>query len=291
MIARGMVDVVNHSSITMLRTADVISTAAAEAEDKQLQPSSTHEKQQEKMSDSALILLQTPPAKTKSSSVLTAESENTTKTAYTTETETDDSPAASLPNQKNNETFQADEDDEEEEEKLTEVDAHFYPHYEIVSRWNDLTQKRLDLCRQRVDLEQRLFEFAELRQYRDRSDKTWHSFRDPREEEDEAMHDPLEGSLRSLEQTKSLTPSSSPASPSSSTDKLSAFPTLCSVRWETVNFPDGQIYEGQVLVLLKRSPAEPEVAAVVAEEKKSRRGLFGVGSNKEKKNKSKQVRN
>ena len=237
--AKGMVDVV--SSVAMLRTA------AAEKKP------SHHE--------SDPPVLQTPP-KTKSSSVFTADSENTAKTAYTTETETD-SPV--LPNS-NETSFEADheeDEEEEEEEKTTEVDAHFYPHYEIVSRWNDLTQKRLDLCRQRVDLEQRLFEFAELRQHRDRSEKTWHPFRDPREEEEK--HDP--GSLRSPDQ-------------SSSTEKPPAFPTLCSVRWETVNFPDGQIYEGQVLVLLKRCKAEPDVAVV---EKKSRRGLFG--GNKEKKNK------
>lgn len=259
-IVEGMVDV---SSVSMLRTADVASTAIAKKK-----------KPQEQESDPALHpVLHTPKTKSTSSS-FTAESENTAKTVYTTETETD-SPI--LPKKVCNKTFEADEEDEDEEEnKSTEVvDAHFYPHWEIVSRWNDLTQKRLDLCRQRVDLEQRLFEFAELKQHRDRSEKAWHPFRDPREEEE---HDPSaffqggeeESSLRQPEQKSTSTEKSVPP----------AFPTLCSVRWETVNFPDGQIYEGQVLVLLKRSQVEPEV-----EEKKSRRGLFGGVGGKDKKNK------
>ncbi|GAX13678.1 hypothetical protein FisN_14Lh305 [Fistulifera solaris] len=234
---------VDASSMTMLHAADATLTAANENVDK-LEPTNNPS------------FPQTPETK----SIATAKSENTAKTAYTTDTD-----SSARQNKSDNKSF--DEDDEEEEEKSTEVDAHFYPHYEIVSRWSDLTQKRLDLCRQRVDLEQRLFEFAELRQHRDRSEKTWHSFRDPREEE---KHDPsafFNGSLRQPE----------PTSPT--TEKPSAYPTLCSVRWETVHFPDGQIYEGQVLVLLKRSQAEPDV-----EEKKSRRGLFGGGA-KDKKSK------
>ncbi len=204
--------------MTMLHANDATSTTANETFDK-LEPTNNSS------------FPQTPETK----SIATAESENTAKTAYTTDTES----SSALQNAKTyNKSF--DEDDEEEEEKTTEVDAHFYPHYEIVSRWSDLTQKRLDLCRQRVDLEQRLFEFAELRQHRDRSEKTWHSFRDPREEEtqDPSAFFTEESSLRQPD----------PVSPT--TEKPSAYPTLCSVRWETVHFPDGQIYEGQVLVLL-----------------------------------------
>lgn len=114
-------------------------------------------------------------------------------------------------------------------------------------RWTQVSQDRLQLVRDRLQLEQGLFEYAVLRKHRGHAPTEWQVFEGEGDDDDASEE----------------------------------YPTLSSIRWEQVDFPDGQVYEGQVLVLMKRAavvvateaPAESKAATTPKNKGKPRRRI------------------
>ena len=117
-----------------------------------------------------------------------------------------------------------------------------YPQTDV-QRSKQLAEKRVQLCRKRVHLEQSLFEFAELQRQKQQP-VSWHAVPSSLSVSLSSSSSPPNAS--SVNNNNNNTPSLS-----DTTNELPS--TLMSLQWQAVQFPDGQIYKGQVLIQLPKN--------------------------------------